>query len=547
MALNVKGKRKVITLPTVVNVCAFLVLVATILLGLRSQDLQRKIELGYAPSLDLSRDVDVSLGQLQRKLQDAVAAQDTFVFAETDSVANALSLAIDSARGNPVLGNESLDSTKAAVASYYRLARTATAAMVAGDHGESATQAIIGMAAGFKGLKEATTARISSDREAMAAAFKAANTSQRAMTWVISVTLSMMIIVLALASRKAVADVQKKVDVILNVVRKAEDGDLTHSIPDQGSDAIGQIGTGLEHFLGDLRKSIGSIARTADALSSASERLTSVSVQMSGNAGETASQASVVSTAADEVSRNIATVATGTEEMGASIREISTSASEAARVAQQAVEEAGAANETISKLGASSQEIGDVIKVISAIAHQTNLLALNATIEAARAGEAGKGFAVVANEVKELAKETARATEDIGRKVEAIQRDTTGATSAIQRISQVIQRINEIQITIAGAVEEQSATTNEMTRTVTEVARGSNEISANIQAVAGAADGTTHGAADAKAAAEELAVMAIELQKLVSRFRHEGSEDDAAPSSFTALPQLESSRRRHAA
>jgi methyl-accepting chemotaxis protein len=178
----------------------------------------------------------------------------------------------------------------------------------------------------------------------------------------------------------------------------------------------------------------------------------------------------------------------------------------------------------------SSAEIGEVIKVITSIAQQTNLLALNATIEAARAGEAGKGFAVVANEVKELAKETAKATEDIGRKIEAIQQDTSGAVSAIAKIGRVISRINEIQTTIAGAVEEQSATTAEMNRTVTEVARGSNEISSNIQAVAQAAGSTTQGASDTQLAAGELATMASELQALVSRFKYEQGGSQQHPS-----------------
>ena len=492
MSHRTLGGRRVPALSTIASIGACAVLVATIFLGTRSQDLQRQIELGYAPSLDLSRDMDVTLGQIQRQLQDAVAAQDTSSLATTDSMAAWLAAELDSARGNPVLSDASIDSSRAAVASYYEMARDATLGMIAGDRSEASMRAVAGMAAGFRGLKEGVTNRIAADREAMAAAFRTANTSQRAMTWVISVTLVLLIVALTVASRKAVADLQKKVDVILTAVRRAEEGDLTAEITVKDGDAVGQIGAGLENFFGDLRQSIGSIARTADTLSSSSAALTGMSNDMTANAAETATQAAVVSKAADEVSRNIAAVATGTEEMGASIKEIAASATEAARVAQQAVDEAAAATTTIGQLGQSSAGIGEVIKVISAVAHQTNLLALNATIEAARAGEAGKGFAVVANEVKELAKETARAIEDIACKVEAIQRDSSGATAAIKRIGSVIRRINEIQVTIAGAVEEQSATTNEMNRRVVEVARGSTEISANIEAVAKAAeDGDT--------------------------------------------------------
>ncbi len=259
------------------------------------------------------------------------------------------------------------------------------------------------------------------------------------------------------------------------------------------------------------------IAGTAKALTGAAEELASTSAQMSAGAEETSTQATTVSSASEEVSSNVQTVATGIEELEASIREIAKNASEAAKVATRAVEAASSTNTTINKLGTSSAEIGQVIKVITSIAQQTNLLALNATIEAARAGEAGKGFAVVANEVKELAKETAKATEDISQKIEAIQADTKGAVKAISEISEVIGRINEIQVTIASAVEEQTATTNEIGRNITEAAKGSTEISSAITGVAQAARDTAMGASGTQKAASELTEIAAGLQALLDK------------------------------
>ena len=268
-----------------------------------------------------------------------------------------------------------------------------------------------------------------------------------------------------------------------------------------------------------LNKMLATVSDNATALAGASEELSSVSTTMSATAEETSVQANVVSAASEEVSKNVQTVAAGVEELNAAIKEIAKSASESAKVSQQAVTVANTTNATIAKLGESSTEIGKVVKVITSIAEQTNLLALNATIEAARAGEAGKGFAVVANEVKELAKETAKATEDISQKIETIQSDTRGAVEAIRQISEVINQINEISTSIACAVEEQTATANDMGRNVSEASKGSSEISENITAVATAAQSTTEGASNTQQAASEIARMAAELQQLVAEFK----------------------------
>ncbi len=319
--------------------------------------------------------------------------------------------------------------------------------------------------------------------------------------------------------RKKNEDLQIKVDSMLEVVNFAAQGDLTKSITVKGDDAIGQMGEGLGAFFEDLRHSISKMAKTAQSLSDASGELSSVSQQMAGNAKETSSQANVVSAASEEISRSVQTVATGSEEMSASIMEIAQNAQEAASVAASAVQVAESTNKTIGKLGESSAEIGEVVKVINSIAEQTNLLALNATIEAARAGEAGKGFAVVANEVKQLANQTAKATEEIGSKILAIQTDTKSAVEAIGEISAVIDKINDISSTIASAVEEQTATTAEIGRNVNEAAKGSAEINQNIAGVAQAAENTSAGVGQTQKAAEQLMAMANDLKNLVSQFK----------------------------
>ncbi len=320
------------------------------------------------------------------------------------------------------------------------------------------------------------------------------------------------------AEREAAAVLATKVEQILDVVSAAAGGDLTRTLDIEGEDAVGRVASGLRTLLATLRESMGNIGGTAESLAAAADQLTSLAEGMGEGASTTSDRAASASSASVQVSASIQTVATAAEEMTASIREIAKNATEAATVATDAVTVASEAQGTVASLGESSAEIGQVIKVITSIAQQTNLLALNATIEAARAGDAGKGFAVVANEVKELAKETAKATEEIGQKIEAIQSDTQGAVSAISRIADVIAKINDIQSTIASAVEEQTATTNEIARSVTEAAAGANGIAEDVTQVATAAADTREGAQNTLTSATELTGMAGELRDLVGRF-----------------------------
>ncbi|WP_040156828.1 methyl-accepting chemotaxis protein [Mobilicoccus massiliensis] len=337
--------------------------------------------------------------------------------------------------------------------------------------------------------------------------------------WIVVVATLVLPVVILLVARAVARPIQRSLRSVRDSLRAMADDDLTVPAEVTTGDEVGETAQALEHsrqsilgIIGRVKEAAESVAREAETMTERSRRIGTRAVDSSTALGATAGEA-------DDVSHNIQTVAAGTEQMTSSIREIAQSTNDAAGVAAQAVQVAETTNATIGQLGTSSAQIGEVVKAITSIAEQTNLLALNATIEAARAGEAGKGFAVVANEVKDLAQETSKATEDIGRRVEAIQLDTEAAVTAITQIGAIITRINDSQSTIASAVEEQTATTNEMSRSVADAASGAGRIAESIQRSAGDARSSSDIADEMMGDIDHLTGSADELRALVSGFK----------------------------
>jgi methyl-accepting chemotaxis protein len=330
-------------------------------------------------------------------------------------------------------------------------------------------------------------------------------------------SIALAILVMLLLARTIVRPIEQLRDRMVEIADG--DGDLTQRVPVARDDEAGQLAAAFNHFVDKIAQTVRGITRAAGRLTDASAELVRVSGDIAQSAERSSERAATVSAGAEQVRGHVYTVSAGSEEMTASISEITQNATRSSQVAGSAVERISVTGDAVSKLGTSSAEIGSVLQLITSIAAQTHLLALNAAIEAARAGDAGKGFAVVASEVKELAEGTARATDDISRRVADIQSAAGEVVNAIGEIGSVVAQVNDHSATIAAAVEEQAATTAEMTRAISEAATGSTEIATAISAVAAAAADTTGGVEETRRSAENVATIATEIHTLVDRFR----------------------------
>jgi methyl-accepting chemotaxis protein len=516
---GLKFVHKIILMPVVAGLGFATILAMLLRDSSHTEALMQTMYKGNIPAADTYRSLQEILATIQRGLQDAAASADVGMLSEQDASRDAFLTHAREAKGLQTVDDAEIDRMTTAFTDYYATARDTTARLIKGESGGGMQSALEKMRSQYVALKESLQALTDKGKRELGASFQEIISTQRRSARVMTVVTVVVMAVVVLLTVSMLLSLTRPMKEVTDLTQQFAGGDLTGRVEVTSRDEMGQMAGSLNAALGRLGEAMRTLGENSQALSTAAEELTAVSEEMATSAHQTSGQAVMASTAADQVSQNVQTVATGVEEMTASIRDIARNAHQAAKVATEAVQVAETTNQTIAKLSQSSGEISNVVKVITSIAEQTKLLALNATIEAARAGDAGRGFVVVANEVKELARATGKATEEIAGRITAIQSDAAEAVSAIGQIGAIVNQIYDSQNAIASAVEEQTATTNEIAHSISDAARASAEIASNTSGVANVAERTSAGAASTKQAAAELARMADQLRSLVGQFR----------------------------
>jgi len=515
-----KVAHKIVLMPALAVAALILVFTVVQLTRSANENLDRRIETGYLPAVTMGLELDQLLAELQRGLQDAVASADEELLVETDDLHDRFLEIVGLAGRNETLVGSQVMALGRDFEAYYGLARRTSLRLINMEMGADLQDALRETVERYNNLRGTLETIIVTSNSNITEAFERARSNQTRATVLYLVVVVISIAALATLSYSVVRSISSSLNRVVAVSAEVAEGELTRRVKIVGDDELGSMGASINRALDRMRDAVEGFGANAGGLADASEELNGISLRMSGGADANSDRAVMTSEAAEQVSVSVESVATGIEEMTASIREISRSSQEAARVASDAVRSARATNEVIGRLGERSNEITGVAKVISEIAEQTNLLALNATIEAARAGESGRGFAVVADEVKELARGTASATEDISTRMVSVEEDIGEAVEAIGAIAGVVDRIAEIQTGIALAVEQQTATASEISRSINEASRGTSEIAEHAAEVARSAQMTAEGAAATRHSAEGLSRMAEELKALVAEFKY---------------------------
>jgi methyl-accepting chemotaxis protein len=477
----------------------------------RSQNFEPMAAMTSIKDAELVAQMAVGAAAVRQMTADQAATQDQDANSQFDEALNKLLSAHMNGGEGPLITAVANDwkALTAAISQTLSAVRTGTVPASARAPLDAASKA---MEADSNKLTDTMDTDSAADQQSSHSAYRGTVTST-----IVVLVLGMLL--LAALGWLIIRSIVRPLSGAVRALRRVADRDYTGTMPVRSDDEIGELATAFNAAIGDVRDAMQTIGDNARRITDHSQQMAEGAAAVETNSAQSSQQALAASDAVTDVNASVQSVAAGAEEMSASITEIARNSTEAARVATSAVDVAGETTATVSRLGDSSAEIGDVVKVITAIAEQTNLLALNATIEAARAGESGKGFAVVASEVKDLAQETARATGDIAARVASIQADTSAATEAISRVTGIIEQISSYQTTIASAVEEQTATTSEMTRSVQDAAGGVSRIVGAVGDVARAATATADGARVGRQSAAEMDSVAAELSGLVARFR----------------------------